>query len=407
VRQGRPVTPASSFYQVEDLNHRSRGQRPRTKRPRFFRLQGHSISTLSIARHSHISNSLQPFRFFSLELGVNLYSFPALRRFWFTPLLVLLLAFPFLTRAQFDYTTCDGTITITGYSDKEHALVIPSSIDGLPVTTIGDSAFLNHRSLTNIALPEGLITIECKAFKDCTGLTALRIPDCVTSIGTSAFGGCTNLARIQLGNSLTNVGNSAFWNTSLTNVAIPCGVLNIGVQAFFHCVDLVGVTIPNSVVTIGEAAFLECRSLRSVAIPGRISAIGASTFAYCMSLTNVTLCNGITEICPHAFMSCKSLTSIVVPDTVTNIGAFAFDNCIGLATITIGSSVTHVAGGAFDSCKNLRDLFFLGNAPADDSAGSSVFEQVENATVYYLPGTCGWGPTFSGRPTALRPLPNR
>jgi len=33
------------------------------------------------------------------------------------------------------------------------------------------------------------------------------------------------------------------------------------------------------------------------------------------------------------------------------------------------------------------------------------FEGSTNVTVYYLPGTTGWGPTFAGRPTALWTLP--
>jgi len=35
-----------------------------------------------------------------------------------------------------------------------------------------------------------------------------------------------------------------------------------------------------------------------------------------------------------------------------------------------------------------------------------VFYNDNNATVYYLPGTAGWGATFGGRPTALWFLPN-
>jgi hypothetical protein len=34
-----------------------------------------------------------------------------------------------------------------------------------------------------------------------------------------------------------------------------------------------------------------------------------------------------------------------------------------------------------------------------------VFEQDNNATVYYLPGTTGWGASYGGRPTALWPQP--
>ena len=35
-----------------------------------------------------------------------------------------------------------------------------------------------------------------------------------------------------------------------------------------------------------------------------------------------------------------------------------------------------------------------------------MFDGANNATVYYLPGTTGWGTTFGGRPTALWLLPN-
>jgi len=45
----------------------------------------------------------------------------------------------------------------------------------------------------------------------------------------------------------------------------------------------------------------------------------------------------------------------------------------------------------------------MGNAP---SVGSSVFSNALNATVYYLPGTAGWGPTFCDRSTALWWLPH-
>jgi hypothetical protein len=41
-----------------------------------------------------------------------------------------------------------------------------------------------------------------------------------------------------------------------------------------------------------------------------------------------------------------------------------------------------------------------------DAYGQTIFFQDMNATVYYLPGTTGWGPTYAGRPTALWPFAN-
>jgi hypothetical protein len=48
-------------------------------------------------------------------------------------------------------------------------------------------------------------------------------------------------------------------------------------------------------------------------------------------------------------------------------------------------------------CVKLAGVYFKGNAP---SLGMDVFG-ADTTTVYYLPGTSGWGPTFGGRPTAL------
>jgi hypothetical protein len=44
-------------------------------------------------------------------------------------------------------------------------------------------------------------------------------------------------------------------------------------------------------------------------------------------------------------------------------------------------------------------VHFNGNAPS--LSGSDVFTEDNHATVYYLPGTTGWGATYGGRPTAL------
>jgi hypothetical protein len=66
--------------------------------------------------------------------------------------------------------------------------------------------------------------------------------------------------------------------------------------------------------------------------------------------------------------------------------------------VMIGSNVTSLGDGAFWGCYNLTGIYFQGNAPG---VGSSVFDSDNRATIYYLPGTTGWGPTFDGLPTAV------
>ena len=74
------------------------------------------------------------------------------RRFlaaWILPLL-LLLALPEAVQAQFTFTTNNGAITITGYTGPGGAVDIPSTIIGLPVTSIGNGAFHSCTSLTGV-----------------------------------------------------------------------------------------------------------------------------------------------------------------------------------------------------------------------------------------------------------------
>jgi len=80
-------------------------------------------------------------------------------------------------------------------------VVIPSTYNGLPVTSIGIFAFDECASLTSVTIPNSVTSIQSYAFKDCSGLTSIVIPDSVTFIGFGAFGVCTNLIRVNfLGN---------------------------------------------------------------------------------------------------------------------------------------------------------------------------------------------------------------
>jgi hypothetical protein len=114
--------------------------------------------------------------------------------------------------------------------------------------------------------------------------------------------------------------------------------------------------------------------------------------------------NRVTGIGPGTFSGCTSLSSITIPNSVTGIGSYAFSGCTNLSSITIGNSVISIANYAFYNCWSLTSVYFQGNAPI--IIGHSVFSESRvNETIYYLPGTTGWGATFGGRPTATWYLP--
>ncbi len=143
-----------------------------------------------------------------------------------------------------------------------------------------------------------------------------------------------------------------------------------------------------------------------------VTSIGNDAFADCTSLTNITIPTSVTYIGDSAFYYCTNLTGVTIPDSVTSIGDDAFTRCTSLTSVTIGNGVTSIGDAAFFYCTSLTGAYFKGDAPS--SVGDSIFIlMVRNGpavypvplpvTVYYLPGTTGWGDTFADRPTALWP----
>src|SRR5262245_51443738 len=95
----------------------------------------------------------------------------------------VLLSAPLAVTAQFIYTTNDGTITITRYTGPGGAVIIPDTINGLPVARLEDFALAWQGNLTSVTIPGSVTSIGNYAFYDSTGLTSVTILNGVTSIG--------------------------------------------------------------------------------------------------------------------------------------------------------------------------------------------------------------------------------
>lgn len=107
------------------------------------------------------------------------------------------------TQGDYKYrTNNDGTVTIIKYLGAGGNVVVPTELDGKPVTAIGytsddfKGAFQDHVQLTSVIIPDGVTEIKDNAFYDCIGLTTVTVPASVKVIWNCAFSGCTSLEAI-------------------------------------------------------------------------------------------------------------------------------------------------------------------------------------------------------------------
>lgn len=324
----------------------------------------------------------------------------------------------------------DGTCTITGYKEKlKGDLNIPSEINGLIVSIIGD-----------------------KAFWKCSGFTEITIPDSVEAIGYMPFSGCSRVTSIEVSEQNKNYSSldGILFNKDRSelitipegmqreNYIIPSSVTSIGEWAFY-CTEFTGsLMIPESVENIGRNAFSVATQLTSIevsernpayssldgilfnknkselicapsgmkkenyVIPDTVTNIGESAFWFCREFKgNLTIPSSVTSIGTAAFRVCDGFTgNLTIPNSVINIEAFAFYACDGFTgSLIIPNSVTTIGESAFSSCDGLTQAEFLGDAP--ETFGDKAFGYQHNnfKKIIYDPAKEGWStPEWNGYP---------
>ena len=215
------------------------------------------------------------------------------------------------------YSVNDGKVTVEGFADGFFIphLVIPETIEGMPVVAIDGSRF-SKSNIESVVFPTSLERIEWSQFAECSRLT---------SVSFAAEG------------NLKIIGRYAFQNCPLTCVSIPA-----------------------SVETIDDYAFKSNSSLTSVsfAAEGKLKKIGSYAFQYC-PLTHVVIPSSVQEIAGNAFYDCKILTSVsfAAEGNLKKIGSYAFQGT-ALTHIDIPASVENIYEKAFAGGLMLEDVTF-------------------------------------------------
>ena len=281
------------------------------------------------------------------------------------------------------------------------------------VTSIGDCAFSECRSLERITIPESVTSIGDFAFGYCSSLTAITceatipptiegstfynveksIPVYVPAGSEEAYKSAeywseftnyqplsSDIASGTCGDNLTwklteeyelviegtgEMYNGSSWEgyeEVVKSITIREGVTSIGDICFWNFSNLKVLTIPSSLTKIGGNPFYGCTELYTIMLTGNPvydnydgNVVEKNSGTVVIGCRHVPAYSSVTKVGDFAY-SGRGLSSIVIPESITSIGYAAFSENEDMTSITIPESVTSIGGHAFTNCQKLTSV---------------------------------------------------
>lgn len=189
--------------------------------------------------------------------------------------------------------------------DTLKSLVIDRGAPNL--NELGERSFSGCSNIEELDLSNSKLTsIPEGAFAYCKNLKTIKLPSTITSIGDEAFYNCQSLTNIEGLDkcNLKSIGSAAFSNCkALENLDFSQSTFtNVPSKAFNGCSALAKITLPNTLTTIGGYAFYACYSIPQ------------------LDLSNTAL----TTLENYALYQMRETTKFSLPDSISSIGTHAF-----------------------------------------------------------------------------------
>lgn len=335
---------------------------------------------------------------------------------------------PIMDALQYDIVGDEVTIRSFAWLN-ESVVTIPDTIEGKPVTRIGEYAF-QYCYADEVILPKTVREIGDCSFMGCEYLQSMTIPEECRVIGFSAFEDCYRLSNIVIPETVAEIGYCAFSGTAfIQQITDDCIILGDGILYAYQGSDAVtDVTIPDTAKTISYYAFADQRSIQSITIPDSVTQILDGAFDNCEQLgtihapatlanlqqdalvntkwfqqyqgdfvtlgdilvayrgddLEVTVPDSIRIIGHSAFEGNPYITVVHLPASVTEIRKAAFYKCTSLQVVTTADSIVRIDEMAFQFCRTLQ---FINIGSQLESIGAQAFVSCDALEVLTLPIT--------------------
>lgn len=238
--------------------------------------------------------------------------------------------------SDFDCTVENGEVTITDYTGTREHVLIPSEIDGQPVTALADKAFY-EKHVTTVVVPDSVTEIGDLCFSGDNYLVSLTLPDGLAELPYGALESCFRLMDFDLPQGLKKISGSALqYNYYLTHLTLPSSLTEIEQLNFIGLYGLQSLTLAEDnaafridetnglLMTADGTRLLHCFSdispAEEIILPEGVKIVDPFAFHYDYDVKRIVLPEGVETIGAMAFAMCPNLTEIVIPASVTDIG---------------------------------------------------------------------------------------
>lgn len=217
------------------------------------------------------------------------------------------------------------------------------------ITKISSFAFSNCNALEEISISDTVAEIGNYAFSGCKSLETVMIPNSVKSMGTHAFSFCKELTQIAILEGLQTIEAYTFYDcTALESIVIPDSVKKIGQSAFENCLSLSEVEIGSGVSELDSLAFYACTSLRRIDVKENNKSYASySGILYDKPVRNILL------------IPAKLSGTVIIPEGVNEIPASSFAGFDGIQEVKIPYSMQTIGACSFLDCDALERVVFV------------------------------------------------
>ena len=287
--------------------------------------------------------------------------------------------------SDFDYDIFekDGerVIRLIRYKGERTDVVIPDSIEGLPVRILLGVTKQNENGYTGVV--QGVF--------EGTAIESAYIPSSIRSFGLATFAHCTMLKQVEFakGCGITSLSTGCFEDcTALTRIDLsPLTKLMGTYYAFRDCTSLEEVVLPEGMTSIDEGSFLNCSALQSLYLPDSLERIEKNAFEGCTGIESISIGKNLRLADPNfstVIFNSPSLKHITFREGRESLDGYAFVSITSPVSVEVPASVNVVSGNTFFNYSTMT-ITFAGDCPEMESE-----EWLGNVIVRYDPDTVGW-----------------